>query len=169
MVYPQLAPADGNTRERSVLGPSVRLFDCSPGLRLPKHPGWAEIPPRQAPLPSGHSRCPPVLTGGDMRCSRLFGEVGHYAPEVFGMSNDLAASGNGPVLAGMGWPPRPGARTSEHRRKCRPPGDSSPWACVSSRAGCHASPAARPGLAACLQWPSASSRRPAGASARRLQ
>jgi hypothetical protein len=31
---------------------------------------------------------PPVLTGGDMRCSRLFGEVGHYASNVLAVSND---------------------------------------------------------------------------------
>src|ERR1700761_1332724 len=35
MVYPQLAPADGNTRERSVLGPSVRLLRDTPvGLKF---------------------------------------------------------------------------------------------------------------------------------------
>src|ERR1041385_2289274 len=35
---------------------------------------------------------PPVLTGDSMRCSRLFGEVGHYAPVLRPVSNVLAES-----------------------------------------------------------------------------
>src|SRR3954469_18983373 len=87
MVYPQLAPADGNTRERSVLGPSVRSVVCRLDLRLPKHPVWAEIPLKACSAAFWSLQMPPVLTGDGTRCSRLFGEVGHYAPDSKGVSN----------------------------------------------------------------------------------
>ena len=87
MVYPQLAPADGNTRERSVLGPSVRSFHCRQDLRLHERPGWAEIPLKPCSAAFWSLQRPPVLTGDGMRCSRFFGEVGHYASLPADVSN----------------------------------------------------------------------------------
>ena len=135
MVYPQLAPADGNTRERSVLGPSRRLPDCRTGLPLRKRPGWAEIPLRPCNATSWSLQGPPVLTGDSIRCSRLFGEVGHYAPVIRVVSNAFAKQAGQPrgppPLARSrppchGWqmPPLdrdfPGRKTDELVRACRP-------------------------------------------------
>src|ERR1700749_914101 len=106
MVYPQLAPADGNTRERSVLGPSVRLFDCRRGLRLPKRPRWAEIPLKARNAAFWSLQMPPVLTGSGKRCSRLFGEVGHYASNLEGVSNPYLSRASGA---------RPGTRSAIQR------------------------------------------------------
>ena len=128
MVYPQLAPADGNTRERSVLGPSRRLPGNRTGLPLRKRPGWAEIPQRPCSAASWSLQAPPVLTGSSTRCSRLFGEVGHYAPVRQPVSNAFRKQGVRPTAPTLGSTPtglpqqRPGPPQGAGRplrRRCR--------------------------------------------------
>jgi len=51
---------------------------------------------------------PPVLTDGGERCSRLFGEVGHYASDCWGVSNGVVKE----MLAAFA-----GSSTARHMRR----------------------------------------------------
>ena len=69
--------------------------DCASGFR--KHPGWAEIPLKACSLTFWSLQMQTVLTVGGDSCSRLFGEVGHYASDLIRVSNGGLKSPAGPA------------------------------------------------------------------------